>query len=83
MTPDLERAARALRQAYNANQMHHNGGLMTDDEIVLARAVLLAIREPSEGMAMAGWEAAVRDVDLEDAARVFRAGIDAILGEAK
>jgi len=85
MTP-LERAARALVDNYPLD-----GGespLAWQEVLPVARAVIVAIREPSEGML----EAAYRDLNLsrEDAdtpdveiTRAWRAMIDALLEEGK
>lgn len=85
MTPDLERARDAIRaeclSIFGANWSND-----VADRFV--RAVLLAIREPSEAMRLAGREHDADqierpDVEGRNAVSVWQGIISAILGEAK
>jgi hypothetical protein len=97
----VERAARALAEALQAQEPQHGGTFHVDsddlratvidgtfDLYALARAVIAAIREPSEGMVEAAVLSTV-DVwgDERDAGREFKiefsAAIDALLEEGK
>lgn len=86
MTP-LERAARAVRD--EIAHPHGNGEWILDEGFRddsyfadVARAVLTAIREPSEGMNVAGFMTmAPGDPEREDAADCWRVMIDAALAE--
>jgi hypothetical protein len=92
MTP-LERAARAVREEAGA-YAHPSGGFMTEGGIVdeqhfrdIVRAVLQAIREPSEGMERAGYGNSKGDPDnagvIDNPAPImaWQAMIDAALEE--
>lgn len=95
--PIIERAARAIIQQLGVDGLiHEAGGKLSVDGVVpehLARAVIRAIREPSEGMIEAGgnvqwWESIGDDGETietrlypDDVPRVWQAMIDAALGE--
>lgn len=74
MTPDLERAARAIEDAHTDTQ---------SDCLEVVRSVLLALREPSDDVAAAGHDALFRHRigDGHSAKFMLRAMIEAILGE--
>ena len=79
MTTTLEKMATAMRGADRIDPVHE------DYYIALARAALMAIREPSEGMksaaCMVGPDTAAGGFDWSDAETVFTAMIDHILSE--
>ena len=75
MTRPLERAARALAEV----DPQGRGTQYWRDYVPDARAVLTAIRDPSEGMADAGSKAAA--YHGEDGRPVWQAMIDAALSE--
>lgn len=84
MTP-LERAARAAQEAdgayaHESGMWMKEGGLVTDSHWKdIARAVLIAIREPSDAMRIAGGETKHwDDMDQDD---VWGLMIDAALAE--
>jgi len=88
MTP-LERAATAVREADGTypngdGKWMAEGGIVGDDHwLSIARAVLEAIREPSEVMAKAGTDTLPAfEAPLQaDASDCWQAMIDAALGE--
>lgn len=78
--PTLERAARAVRDA--------TSGELTDGQnLRIARAVLMAVREPDEKLVEAMNASAAFHVCLEHHAqtdaRMWRAGVDAILNDGE
>ena len=72
---DLERVARAINEA--ANKRYNAYMISRDEALELARAALLAIREPSERMVHAGDKQI--DQGYRDGGTIWTAMIDAIL----
>lgn len=81
-TQALERAARALAAC---EQSDYEFGDMADHYTKMARAVLMAVREPDEAMSTAGFHSlpGVGDPEREDSNAIWTAMIDAILGEGE
>lgn len=86
MTTIIERAARAVAEKLNADAMAMPGKRATDADVV--RAVLQAIREPSEGMVEAAEDTrepcesgGYYSEDLPSPDIVWKAMIDAALEE--
>lgn len=81
--PIIERAARAIQDEYdrqNSGALIGEGGDLHAPE-AMARAVLRAIREPSEAMNRAGWKS---DLPFTPSIRVdvlWQAMIDAALSD--
>lgn len=87
MTP-LEKAARAAFNAdeNRAGEYDHRSERVKDNYRAIARAVLLAIREPSEGMVEVGesqgpWDYYAAPDGKENALDVYQAMIDKALEE--